>query len=105
MERFVPLEFYGSRALIEVDEGVKKVGIKLLGKGDKWPKFEDAVETMKRSAQFLKECVNALAPSEVELTCGLKVGVEGGNTFWGFAKTSGEATYSVRLKWSSEKQK
>lgn len=102
MGRFVSVEFVGGTAVIEVDEDAAG-DIELLSSDERWQKFEDAVDAIKRGGGYLLEQVKSLKPSEMELTCGFKVGAEGGNTTWGFAKTSGEASLSVKLKWSIDK--
>jgi hypothetical protein len=47
------------------------------------------------------ENLEALGPEETKVSFDIKVGVEGGTPFFGLAKASGEASYTVTLKWKS----
>jgi hypothetical protein len=103
MGQFVPVETSGGVIWAEVDDTADVGGIVLAGANAKFPSFEEAVATLKANATYLREVLkNELAPTEVEISCGIKVGVEGGNTFWGLAKATSEASYTVNLKWKTE---
>jgi hypothetical protein len=100
----IPINMPGGIILAEVEDA-QDVGIELVGAGIKLPSFEEAAARLKVSATYLLETLTDLAPSEVKISYGMKVGVEAGNAFWGLAKASGEANYTVTLKWKTEDKK
>ena len=65
--------------------------------------FEDAMNTVKHSAETIIEKIKGLSdrPDEVEVTFGLKAAGELGNMAIG--NVGGEANYTVTLKWKREK--
>lgn len=95
------VETPGGLLLAEIDV-LDKNGIDLVGIRDKFPTFENACLTLRQNAEQLLGIMHQLSPQEVEISFGIKVGVEGGNAFWGLAKASSEANYSIRLKWSEQ---
>jgi Trypsin-co-occurring domain 1 len=68
------------------------------------PSFEEASASLKKNAEYLLQLFRDLSPDEVTISCGLKVGAEGGNSFWGLAKVSGEATYTITITWKADSQ-
>ncbi|MCL4265787.1 MAG: hypothetical protein KJ069_21415 [Anaerolineae bacterium] len=103
MSRYIEVETPGGLILAEIDDSEDLSGIELVGIREKLPTFAEACASLKRNADFILNVTGDLAPDEVEISCGIKVGAEGGNVFWGLAKTSGEATYSITLKWKVAK--
>lgn len=101
MSNFVVTATPAGEILVEVDEAPAD-GVELLSIGDRLPSFEDACEAVRKNSMHLLKILEAIDPDEVELTCGIKVGVEGGNIFWGLAKASGEANYEVKIKWKAD---
>ncbi len=103
----------GDRVLVEVDSdevvttaGVEKAGLRrnpaVGAVASAESTFEEAVaSTVSRSVDALSRAVSELspAPTEVELTFGLKATGEIGNI--AIAKAGGEASFTVRLLWSS----
>lgn len=107
MNNFVPVEMEnGNIVWVEVDESsrVKGDGFSLVsGEGQKALKgFEETVDALKVNAKYLLNQLSLLAPREVEVEFGIKIGVEGKTPFFALAKATGEANYSIRLKWVSE---
>ena len=102
MSQYIVVETPGGKIVAEVDAKADSGGISLVGIREKLPSFEDAAASLKKNAKYLLDLMTELGPDEVEIECGLKAGVEGGNSFWGLAKVSGEASYTVKLKWKAE---
>lgn len=94
----------GGEILVEVDEGTQTKGITLAAKPDISKSFEEAADAMKANAKYLHKVIEELSPHEVEIAFGIKAGAEGGTPFFGLAKVSGEASYTVTLKWVSEEK-
>lgn len=88
----------GGAIAVELDG--EKTGLNMVSRrSDQLPSFEAALEAMKANAEHVLETVRRLQPDEVEICFGLKAGAEAGSTFWGLAKASGEASYTVKLVW------
>jgi hypothetical protein len=91
----------GSAVILESDE--PDVGVIRAGIGEKLEQagqtFEQAAESARKAALVVLEKVRGLhdAPSEVEITFGLKASGEIGSLV--VAKAGAEASYSVTLKW------
>lgn len=101
MGNFVQIDTPGGLIWAEVDFLDDKE-LKLLGAPqDKASRtFRDAVDSLKANAQLIfQELSSELGPSEIEISFGITVGVEAGSTLFGLAKASGEASYSVVMKW------
>jgi hypothetical protein len=105
MSRYIPVETPGGTILAEVEDTEDVGGIELVSAKTKFPSFEEAAASLRANARFLLRAMNDLAPDEVEVSCGIKVGAEAGNAFWGLAKASGEASYTVTLTWKAEEDK
>lgn len=67
-------------------------------------RFEDAMDTVKHSAQTIIGKIKGLSdpPDEVEVTFGLKATGDLGNL--AVAKVGAEASYTVKLKWKREEK-
>ncbi len=103
MSKYIPVETPGGTIWAEIDANSDNAGLVLTSVQDKAVEsFEEVTNSLKKNAQFLLNSLAELAPTEVEVSCGIKVGAEGGNTFFGLAKASGEASYTITLKWKSE---
>ncbi len=101
MSKFIPVETPGGIVWAEVDQTSEEMSeLVLVSAHDKVSKsFQDAVGSLRKNAQFLMDSLEELAPQEVEITFGIKAGVEGGTPFFGLAKASAEGSYTVKLKW------
>jgi len=98
----------GDTVLIEVEEnedsGIRKAGINpkdFIEPADKT--FEQALSSLRTSAQAIVRAVSKLTqpPDELEVTFGLKVAGEI-NTL-AVVKASGNATYTVKMRWKRQK--
>ena len=68
-------------------------------------RFQQSLNSLKAyTAQVLAD-LNEFSPDEVEVSFGIKAGVEANTIMFGLAKASGEASYTVTLKWAPEKNK
>lgn len=106
MSRFIPVETPGGMIWAEVAEAADIKSLTLTSVEERvFTSFEEAVNALKKNAQFLIEAMEELAPREVEVSFGLKVGAEAGLPIFGLAKASGEASYEVKITWSSEAAK
>ena len=109
MSRYVRANTPGGEILVETEEGGDRLenidGLESVGAGDRLPSFEEASAALKKNAEYLLNLMRELSPAEVSVSCGLKVGAEGGNSFWGLAKVSGEASYTLTIKWRDGRTK
>lgn len=109
MRNYVPIETVDGEILVEVEPTEDSSGYKLASSGSRLPSmdsFEKACEKLKQDAQYVLEKMKDLQPDEVEISCGLKVGAETGvKPFWMLAKASGEASFSVTVKWNKADEK
>lgn len=105
MNRYVQAKTPGGEILVETDGGVDSLanseGLESVGATGRLPTFEDASAALKKNAEYLLTIMRELSPDEVIVSCGLKAGAEGGNSFWGLAKVSGEASYTLTIKWKA----
>ncbi|MBO0719813.1 MAG: hypothetical protein J2P41_03270 [Blastocatellia bacterium] len=93
----------GGEMLVETDETLffnSDEGLESISAG-RLISFEEASAALKKNAEFLLSAMRELSPDEVCISCGLKAGAEGGNSFWGLARVSGEASYTLTIKWKS----
>lgn len=102
MAQFVKTNTPGGEIYVEV-ENVDEEFTLVASKVDRSIPFEEASSAIKENARHLKEELTELTPDEVEISCGLKFGAEGGNSVWGLAKVTGEASYTVTMKWKANK--
>ena len=102
MTQFIPLETPGGTIWAEVEEIDTDKGL-VLTSNKPFQSFEDAVEALKRNASLILASLTDLGPNQVEVSFGIKAGAEAGTPFFGLAKASGEASYSVKLSWKSGK--
>lgn len=105
MSRYIPIETPGGTVWTEIEETAAE-GLVLTSAQDKALKsFQETTEALKENARFLLQKLEVLGPDEIEVSFGIKAGAEGGNTFFGLAKVSGEASYTVTVKWKSSEVK
>jgi hypothetical protein len=95
---FIPIETPGGTIWAEVEEIDDVDSVKLTGNSP-FQSFDAAVEAMKQNAVILLNSLKTLEPEEVEVSFGIKAGAEAGTPFFGLAKASAEASYSVKLVW------
>lgn len=100
MTRFIPIETPGGTIWAEVEDVTDAV---TLTGTTPFQSFDQAVQAMKQNAVILLTSLENLAPEEVEVSFGIKAGAEAGTPFFGLAKASGEASYSVKLVWKPKK--
>lgn len=100
---YIPVETPGGIIWAEVEEKDNTQGLVLTSIQDQaFKSFKDVATALKHNAQFLLGALKGLGPQEVEMSFGIKVGAEGGVSFFGLAKASGEANYTVTLKWKPD---
>ena len=103
MSNYATVDTPGGSILVELENTDNVDGIELASSRGSLPSFEEAGNSLKENAKYLLEIMKDLSPNEVEVSCGIKVGAEGGNILWGLAKTSGEASFTITLKWNDKK--
>lgn len=103
MSDFIPVNTPGGMIWAEIEQTKQQAGLELTAaKREKvFKNFEETAEALKQNAQYLLNILKELSPEEVQVSCGIKVGAEGGNTFFGLAKASSEASYTVTIKWKA----
>lgn len=100
MSQYTTVETPGGIIWVEVDDQISKKALVPASTGNRaLTTFEEALTALKTNAKKVFDAVEELAPNEVEISFGIMAGAEGGNTFFGLAKVSGEASYTVTLKW------
>ncbi len=100
MSHYIPVKTPGGVIWAEVEE--KSEGIETVSAKKALASFEETAEALKENAEFLLKTLESLAPQEVEVSFGIKAGAEAGTPFFGLAKASGEASYTVTIKWKSD---
>ncbi|MFQ5615592.1 MAG: CU044_2847 family protein [Anaerolineales bacterium] len=106
MSYHVPMQTPGGVIWVEIEEPAETLA--LTGIQDKALRtFQETVEALKENARYIREKIKTLgeelAPDETEIEFGIKAGAEAGTPFFGLAKASGEASYTVKLKWGDER--
>lgn len=101
MTNFIPVDTPGGLILVEVNASTEPPTIDLVSAPEVFRKFEETVNALKENAAYIRETLGTLAPNEIEVSFGIVVGFEAGISVFGLAKASGEANYSVTLKWKS----
>ena len=104
MSQYTTIETPGGTIWVEVDDRISGNSLVPAGAGNRaLESFEEALNALRANAKEALDAVTnpkfGLAPNEVEISFGITAGAEGGNTFFGLAKVSGEASYTVTLKW------
>lgn len=102
MTHFIPIETPGGKIWAEVEDIDEVDSVELTG-NPPFQSFDQAVQAMKQNAVILLTSLENLGPEEVEVSFGVKAGAEAGTPFFGLAKASGEASYSVKLVWKPKK--
>lgn len=102
MTRFIPIETPGGTIWAEIEEIGDADSIQLTA-NKPFRSFNEAVQAMRHNAGIILTAIKDLGPEEVEVSFGIKAGAEAGTPFFGLAKASGEASYSVKLSWKSGK--
>lgn len=103
MNRYIPVETPGGLIWAEVEETDKSKNLTLTSSQDKTLRtFPETVKALRENAKFLLKTLEDLSPQEMEVSFGVKVGVEAGAPFFGLAKASGEGSYTVTLKWKAQ---
>ena len=104
MSNFISVDTPGGPIWVEVEQSIDSESVELVSaRADILRKFEDTVNALKENANFILKALEPLAPDEIEASFGITVGVEAGMPIFGLAKASGEASYTVTIKWKSEK--
>jgi hypothetical protein len=101
MTRYVPVETPGGKVWAEIEEADTEGIVLVTAYEDALKSFQEATNALKTNAAFLLESMATLAPQDIEVSFGIKVGVEAGTPFFGLAKASGEGSYTVTLKWKA----
>ncbi len=100
MSNFISVNTPGGQIWVEVDESIESRAPELTSASEKaFRNFEQTVTALKKNALFIIKAMEDLAPTEIEATFGITAGVEAGVPLFGLAKASGEASYTVKLKW------
>jgi hypothetical protein len=99
----------GTKILVETETqqaaGVTKASRDRVGNviAQAGQKFEDAFESVKKSALILRRQLEDMRADEVEVTFGLKAAGEFGN--FAIGQVGGEANYTIKMKWNSRAEK
>ncbi len=106
MSRYIPMSTPGGTIWVEIEEPTE--ALTLTGFQDEAARtFQETLEALEINARVICEKVkalgNELAPTEIEIEFGIKAGAEAGIPFFGLAKASGEANFTIKLKWADEK--
>ncbi len=101
MTNFIPIETPGGTIWAEVEE-VDNTDSLTLTSNPAAQSFNEAVQALRQNAGVILASLQDLAPEEIEVSFGVKVGAEAGTPFFGLAKASGEASYEVKLTWKSK---
>lgn len=106
MSKFVTIETPGGTVWAEV-ENPGATGIELnSARGQKAIKsFEDTVQALKENADYMINALKELELEEIEVSCGVKIGAETSTPFFALAKASGEASYTITVKWKAKKNR
>lgn len=106
MNRYISVETPGGKIWAEIEES-GEAGLQLTGAGATgkvFRTFEEATDALKRNAQHLLNKLKDLGAQEMEVSFGIRVGAEAGTPLFGLAKASGDASFTVKLKWKSGQQ-
>ena len=102
MSDYILVTTPGGTIWVEIEETDEDVDIKLTAVQDKALRtFQEATNALKENAKFVLQTLAELGPGEVEVTFGITAGVEAGTPFFGLAKASGQASYTVKLTWKA----
>jgi hypothetical protein len=117
---FLEFETGDGKMKVEVSEELADVGPARVGrsKTSLAKGFDQMEQVPSELAEALKKAIapnaaaiaaacreSALRPDKVEVTFGLKAGIEGGIAFFGVAKATAEANYTVKMAWSTAEEK
>ena len=105
MGRFVSVETPGGPIWVEVSETEDTKSVELVANRKEIHRtFEESAQALRHNAQYLIDLMSDLGPTEVEVTFGISVGVEASTPIFALAQISGEASYTVTLKWQTCQQ-
>lgn len=110
--QYIPVEMPSGLVWVEISEqddidmeSIAQVSVDSDRKAQLTKKFEDAVEAVKINSEHIISSLKGLKPQEIEVSCAIKLAGEKGNVFWGFAKATGEGTFTVKVKWAENSGK
>jgi hypothetical protein len=99
MGKFIPMETPGGVIWVESEESVDGTLLVTAHRNKAFRSFQDAVNALEANAQFLQSTLQELAPSSIEISYGIKAGVENNAPLFGLSNNIDAAHYNVRLKW------
>ena len=104
--KFIKSVTPGGEFFIEVDsiDGFDEI-VPTSSKDNSESNFDKAMQMLNKNTKFVIDNLKELGLDEIEVSCGLKMGVEGGNSFWGLAKVTSEANISVKVVWKAKEGK
>lgn len=105
MGDYVIVDTPGGTIWAEVDDIGEDELPQLARKDQTANSFQQTAQAQKRNAQFLVDLLADLSPDEVEVSFGIKTGVEAGIPFFALAKANAEASYTVKLTWKKDSEK
>ena len=101
MGRFIEMEAIEGSILVEIEEN-DNGGIELIGRKDMMSSLKDFLDSLIANGKAVIEKSKELSPDELELSFGIKGGVEFGTPVWGLAKASGESSINIKMKWKNK---
>lgn len=115
--RYAKFEMDGKEIRVEIDPAFDDGSATIPGRfktsnakgnSDSQPPAAKLADAMREAitpnaAAILSACrSNGADPDEIEISFGLKAGAEGGLAFFGIAKATAEANYSVTITWKKK---
>jgi len=98
MGRFIEMDAIEGSILVEIEEN-NLDGIELIGIKDKMSSLKDFLDSLFANGKAVIEKAKELSPDELEISFGVKGGLELGTPVWGLAKATGESSINIKMKW------
>ena len=98
MSRFIEMNGVEGQLLVEIDDNNFN-DIELIGIREKLSSLSNVMDEILQNGKHVIKKAQELSPDELEISFGIKGGIEAGNPVWGLAKASGEGHLSITIKW------
>ncbi len=105
MKNYVETNVGGSSIVIEVTDSEDVLNSQQRTKIPDNVTFEKAIEDIKNATTKMIDTFSNTLIEEGEIEYGMKLGVKAGIAFWAVAEVSGEANFTIRIKWKNKKDK
>jgi len=96
--RFIEMEAIEGTILVEIEEN-NVDGLELIGIKEKISSLKDFLDSLFANGKAVIEKAKELTPDELEISFGIKGGVEFGTPVWGLAKATSESSINIKMKW------